>query len=1193
MSIIFQDSFKEHPEGTFPDGWEVEQHSDLPHRHGRIADGAYSILVGGNKHLPLIPPLKNFTLTLHCRVDSDFARQASLLIYFHYNPDNGSGHRIKLTWGPGGIEVLYGEEQCGHFQEWEKQSFKDPAYDLSIPLNLKLTVRNEIWRMDVNGRNLSVFTGRPAMNSAGGRIAFDREGGLGHLWLEHILIESDEIHSSETIWPFLTVAFPAQVNGMEIPYRLRYAAVREEGRAILTARLEGGIHEKTLGEKETGFFYEEEVMRGPYVRVEERRGGSLGQYYLVNGTLGPVSLDDPREPDGRRHNFNFYPATAGVPYQTSIIFPSIPSSATLVFGYDYFCREMAYPLAGGPSEILIDPLSGKILYAGAALPPASVVLEITSSADKKICGLIPPDLPQRDEALEFARSNHYFLEDEPARFIVIVRCRESSLTLADMRLTVQMENVFHDPIGDSISVALNESRDDLAQMLQERLDARTFQGEISFGNLPVGVYHLAAELCLGPKKIIPDKKAFEVLSLEKDDLAPPQASGLPELYSYAHEFKGLATDVFDPWLGQGVNACHYMAGTCFRPAVARERHSWELTQLYRRKWMLSLYGRSTIAKWPEQNTDTIPHCDLIWMGNGRVDLHRYESYRGADMDNQVPEVLDLLRSFLSTLSGLQGPLADFALAPAGKFARAAFQQLVHEHWKAWIQWVCRYMISEWLPRRCQPMVALNPRVRLLFYAPPLGSYISAYKSAYFSIYSGIDLTQGFEKIFDGPQFWEDYPYACGYPIQRSLYSFMTAKLEAPGMRLFPEFYAGGVCVPTDGALVYGNPPYSYFDVPAGIFRKRFLEYAYAAVWFGKEGFCYWNDRGFHAPIWRHEHFEAFLAAWKQILQRQPMRPLRTTAFVYSRRACEAHAEYLDPEGASHHTSEGDIYNTAEECVPFAYEQARLDGQLAGFVADMEYIENLSPDDAHTLILPPVDGLTSRQIKAIRRLHEQGVSLMAFESVKGLTDLFGVKRVAHPVRVQRISVPDQGAPPAPFEELAGMTESTHHPLCVSCYVVDHAQMVLMGKDESGSVISPVMTIHQTQWGRTALFTIPPTVVRREVLDTARYGRPSISPLINRTMALILRWLAKPVVTTSAGKLIGFQDSHGDINVIVTEDAFPEKAKPILPLVTLHIPLSLSGRILCDKPFTINAQSAEGVSLRLSLGEHGSAWITIGK
>jgi len=352
-----------------------------------------------------------------------------------------------------------------------------------------------------------------------------------------------------------------------------------------------------------------------------------------------------------------------------------------------------------------------------------------------------------------------------------------------------------------------------------------------------------------------------------------------------------------------------------------------------------------------------------------------------------------------------------------------------------------------------------------------------------------------------------------------------------------------------------------------------LEYVYACLWHDGENFNYWRDYGFHTRVWERERFEALLKVWGFVDKTPPKRPLKANAFVCNEDCCRNHRLHYDEYPGNNHEAFGDLFNTAEECSAYSYEMSRAAGQNAGFVTDFDKLSTLSAADIDTLVIPPLTKICGSALNNIRRLHEQGVSLLAFEEVAGLEDLFGVI-ATDPVQVNNIKVNEKLAD-NPLAELAGLTEYTEHRACVGKYRATTAEVLLDAE-------IPVLFINKTKWGKTALYNIPPTAVRRQdQFNRVANGRANISRLINESTQLVLRYLSDPAVESSEGKIIAFEDTRGTRHIIVEEDAHPFPARAIRPILTLNIPNLKAENISSRSAFTIVSKDENKVRLNLSL------------
>jgi len=1184
-TLLFNDDFSCHAEGETPDGWRVEQHADLSHTLCVVQNGAYEITFPGNKHFPLIPEVKNFVMT--CRVQGDrYSESMAMRIYFRYHPDRREGYCILHRWGTKGMETVLGLCRDSDYTTIVKLSGlnAEPRLSPDRDHTIRLEVRDNEFVLVHNGKVAARLEDPEHRFTEPGLVALDRgvSKAFFYFGLQRVQIESGEAVPETVLWKSRKIEFPADINGMTTPFFLEIKARRSGPRVILKARLTGGPAARLPSELDFRGLWANAKMLNPYIRLECRDGRSLGPYFLFRGSIGLHEHWNPR-------SSGFLPADAECPVGHTIILSDIPEDTLLAFGYEHYAAEDRLPLAGGPSEIILEPKTGKTVYAGDALRPGGVRLDIESPPEKKISALLPEDDPRHCQALEFARNNHFFFESEPVRFRMVIRHRVPGLNTGPLAMRVTLQDAYRKTIEKLRDYSLQPVADTTANTLLIAAGIATLATDwISMPPLKTGVYHVQAGLYHGDGQVVALSKAFEVMADDPAAPCPPLASGLPDLIPYLPDYATEAAG-FDPWIGRGVNSAHYLSCTCIHPLIARKYRIWDGVHLYRRQWVLELAKRMTPHPELERNLDLIQHCDALWEEHeGRCDLWLENTYRN-------PRVLSVLARFLNSpeYKPEVGSLLDtISFEKEKPVSRDIYRELVTRHWKAWVTFFNRYNAEEELSRRRADLARINPKAKLMHYGvyPPYGS---AYKTAYFASYMGRDLANHLERFWDGPLMFESYPYMCGYPLQRDVFMLAAMKLEAPALRQYPEVYGINGCA-ADSRPVFGMPPYGSSHSPPGYFRKTVFEFTCAAVWFDAEGFHYWDDRGFEAgAAWTNEHFEEFLDTWGIIVRHRPKKPLRVTAFGYGRESCRRHVDQLIECLVNPDLDDGipldDIVNTAEESVAFAYETARLDGQAAGFILSMDHLANLSPDDLDTIVLPPVAGLSPETRTHIRRLHEKGVALIGFEDVSGLEDLFGIADSKESVTIKEIGMTPVGlkqgfqTPPVPRERCETSA-------CIARHRENGCAVILDGCDESGRNVAPVLVRHRTPWGETAFFTIPPTLVRRQSLkNLVSYGKESISPLINGAMAWILRQLSRPQVETTAGKLIAFRDAAGHAHVVVEEDAHPAKARPIAPIVTLRLPGLKPDHIRCDRPFSVLDATADAVRIKITLSPHDSAHV----
>ncbi len=1190
-NLIYQDDFQSQLDGTAPQGWAVERHADLFHDLAEIRGGALRFLFAGNLHFPPAPPARTAQVTFTARSDVYSARCA-LRIYFRYDPRRRAGYCIQHAWGGDqGLETVFGIYRDGNIDTLARAPRLSgaPATPPTSDCRLRLKIGAcsfAFYHQDICAARFA----DPARTCDGpGLIGLDRAYAAQFYVLDirQVRIQSRERETWRRLWPERCFELPADWNGMTDPWRFRIAGWRSPRRTKLAAALEGGPAQRPPSVCDFRGLRGNSRLTRPYVRVESGEDAPQ-KYYLHTGSLGLKEHWNPRSSGD-------WPCDAEGPACRELLFRGLPDRTWLALGYEYYEAEDRLALAGGPAEMLVCPQTGKVVYNGPALDPGAAVLEILSPPDKQIAAMIPRTEKRRAAALAFAQNNHFFLTSERVRLTCRVRHRRPDWRAADLSLQVTLEDAYQAPKQRARPVKLTAAGDDLSAQLAARLGAATFiSAPVIFTGLRIGVYHLRAELRRGEERILATRSAFEVMSADPAAPSPPQASGLPDLIPNIPDY-ATETGAFDPWVGRGVDAAHYLANCCHQILPARRDRIWNVVHLYRRKWVVELHRRMTPEKDPEKNADVLPHADRIYW-NQRHDLW----HGGYD---QV--VLDALLKFLRrhppagpapadrrSRNQAAASLDAAAIASSRKLSFEMYCELLTRHWKEWVEFFNQYMLQEHLPAMHRRLRAVNAGAEWVTYGiyPPYGS---AYKGAYFARYTGRDLRRRLERFYDGPMLLEDYPYMCGYPLQRAVFMLAALKMEGPGLKIYPEVYGINGCA-SDLRPVYGRPPYGHSHTPPPFFRKTFFEYAFAAAWFDAAGWHFWRDNGFQAMAWNQAHYREMLRAWGTIRKHPPARPLRTTAFAVSRGACLAHPDTFTPTRTNPdfelRLDYHDVVNTAEEAPAFAYEQARLDGQQAGFLADLAAIEQLDPADAHSLVLPPLTGVSMAIQQAIRRLHARGVALVGFEEAGSLADLFGIRRLERPLPLRALQAAAGRA--GIWRDLPAAAEECATPHCRAAYDAASAATLIAGLDARGRKLAAALVCRQTRWGRTVFFTIPPTMVQRlDLKNLVSYGKESRSVLMNRAMALALRWAGRPAVESTAGKLIAFYDRRGQANIVVMEDNHPAPAQTIRPVLTIRLPRLAPARIRCDCPWHLVEKNAAYLRLSLELAPHASAHFVI--
>ena len=1135
---------------TCPYGWTVETYTEYTHLHGEVRPDGYALVPHGNLHLPLVPELANVDLDICFQVNPALTGGVfDLSLVFRYDRRCRHGHAVRLQQRADTLRVAFGEQHGNQFQSVEEETFS-PIELTDAPMQATLTVREITVEVHVAGHTVRFENVPPGKGS----VAVCRGCFFGELLIKRLAITSSDDIPYETILRRTTVEFPAEIDGMDVPIRYSVEVNRCGGIYEVNAELSGGVPEKTCDHPGNYHCRVIDWLTRPYIRFAGA-ASETDNLYLADDTLVLCA-----EPVPNAFFYGQFYDKPEWPLKVQFRLEQFPASPLLVLGYEHYCCEAAQQREGGPTEVFVDPVSKEIRHWGRALDKHDACIRFESPPDPRLLEQLPVSDPRHAQAVDFLRNNHFFSEGEACRFMPTIDYGRD-LDLSELHLRWRLENAFFEPLADYRDCPLTAGEGAIASVQRA-------VGELSAGSgLGVGVYHLRAQLSWGGR-MVEQYCAFEVMPASPNAPIAPQASGLPVMFNMPNEITGLETDTFDPWHGISDDVAHYTAISCFYPDFARTNRIWDVVRLYGRTWFVWITTRTTDRPGWEKHADIIAECDYLCTPENPADsavfryLARPECYVG--------DILEVLRQFVRDTD------KDILIEQGDRLDGATFARVLDECWHEWLAYFNIHYLQSLLKPFYDRLRDSNPRLKFASYGP-YQAYAAHCKGTHHLTVFGLGDGTGVEEQFDGFRVFEDYPVACGYSLNRGVYMLAACKMAMPRVTVYPEIYTRGVNGCPDGAVYYAWPPMGIFGVEDSVLRKRVFEYALATVWFDQGTFSYWRDHGFHVRNSTRERYEIILRAWQVVRNHPPKRPLRTTAFVGSEACCRAHGSRLSTTNR--------VFNTTEEAPAWAYEMARLDGQPAGIVTRLEAIDELAASDIDTLVLPPLYAASEEQLATIRRLHQEGVSLLAFEDVTGLEDLFGVVDANPPVRELRHINVNTALADNPLAELAGLTEYTETVPDPLRYASRVARVLLQGE-------GPVLFHNRTECGQTALYNLAPTMVRRaDLRERFGYGEESISELINRSAQLVLRELGSPDVETTEGKLIAYRAADDTAVIVVEEDAFPETPQDINPKVTVRIPGIAPEDISCDREFAVVACTSEQAVLRLSLDANDCAVITI--
>ncbi|MBQ6473869.1 MAG: hypothetical protein IJJ33_17915 [Victivallales bacterium] len=1083
---LYRETFSSETNGL-PGGWMVEQNTDMPQVPAfRKAENSIELLSGGNKYLPVIPDTAdvrvNMTFGVHYEDENDFG----FYLCFRYDTFTGRGQYIRLHREhlEDSVLIEYGTTRLNFYTPSDSRKVKADRVCFGHPMDFAMTV--------CGGKATVSFLGHAVyfkVQDGNGAVALAREHFFDVFQVLSFTVDGNPPQAAAKERRF-TVPMPDSLTWYPIYCDV---VLRDYGKcldAVLSFR--GGVAETQPGE---GNYHgmRADLLTRPYLKILTAE--HTEKHVLYEKTIVQI-------PQGMAPKFFYKLVYEKVewPFRRNVRFLKPSGRFDLAVGFESWHHNASPNLELNPAETVFSA-NGQVLYSGLGITPGEQrKIEFLSQPKKQFLKRLPKDDPRHELACRFAASNHYFLEKEVPEF----KIRLTSANPLPLAFEVYLEDAYLRPIRplkfkqECATASMGVSTLQVVELAVEKIPG-----------LACGVYHIRVKSVDSTVPTLEDYCAFEIMSLDRDAPAPPLLSGLPFLFNARTETRGLMTDAFDPWLGSSVNEGHYISCAVMLPEAVRKYRMLPTLKAYGRSNFSWISARTLDKPEPKDNLDIIRESDYvnIWDCNERMNLTWPWSYRG----RRFQWMLD----FLGTLNDSVFDLKRLRrMQKRGEtMPKEVYLKVAERHWEEWLDFACA-RTARWTRETLAEMRKVNPAVKFGMYGP-FHIYAAALKGPECPrMTCNADITP------DLNAFWqfEDYPFSCGYGIERGVFALTGCLLAMPGSAIYPEIYTGGKLKQgcPDGAVFYAHPPFGSTvgakERSPRLMIQYVVNFAYASGHLTADGFRYWTRQGFQAGRFTRQWYEALLEIWPTVLEHPADRPLRSAAFVYSEDSWRAHKE---------HIVEGDLIidvrNTATEDVPFLYEASRRAGVCAGFQLKDSELDKLTADQVDTLVLPPLKGMSSKALKRIRALHGQGVNLVASEDVTGLEDLFGVRDtgVMHSITEVR--------PVGDF--CSGMKEFCDDERCRGRYEADGAKVLLTAE-------IPVLTLKRNARAFAAFFNVPPQMVKSCRLHTrVGYGKNNISPLMEKAAGAIMRRFSDTGIEISDGELLACRTKDGAVLVSV--------------------------------------------------------------
>ena len=1088
--LLYEEHFSSETNGL-PGGWHVEWNTDLPAVPAIRKDAqCIELLSGGNKYLPIIPDTTDSLVKMTFSINAELENPFGILLCFRYDTFTGHGQYVRIYGkkADNSLTLEYGTTRVNKFTPLKSSKKEIDPELFTKPIDLELDVRGTTATLTCLGKKE-----RFKVQEGCGKIALAREHFWDVLKILALSIAGDLPEKKQKAVSF-TVPLPDTPTWYPIYCDI---TLQDHGNCMdATLSFHGSVAETEVGE---GNYHaiRADLLTRPYLKILTEDHSEKHVIYEKTIVLVP-----PKQVSKLLYKLIY--EKVDWPFTRVVRFMKPTGKFDLAVGIESWHHVPSPNLELNPAETVFTT-KGKVLYSGLGITPGEQrKIEFLSQPDKAILKKLPATDPRLELAKKFARENHYFMEREVPAF----KIRLTSAQPLPVLYEIILEDAFLRPVK-AVDFEL-ESKTEKIGLTQINVVELTAE---KLKSLSCGVYHLRVRSIDPGVPPLEEYCAFEVMSRKKDALPPPRISGLPFLYNARTETRGLMTDAFDPWKGASVDEGHYISCAVMLPAAARKYKMLPTIKAYGRSNFSWISTRTLDKPELKDNLDIVKDSDYVNVSDctERSNLTWVHAYYG--------ERLQALIEFLKTLND---PRFDIpALQKIQKKGEIlpleTFCLLAENYWEEWLDYMDEHT-RKWIENKQKELRKINPDCKLGEYGP-FHIYAAALKGP-----EALRMRGNGKLTPEHVAFWqyEDYPYSCGYGLERGIFNLTSCLLALPGSSIYPEIYTGGKfkqgC--PDGAVFYAHPPFGSSvgkgakQYPVRRFIQQIVSFVYASGHFTSDGFHYWTKQGFQACRFTRPWYERLLEIWPTVLEHPAKEPIRSAAFVASNDSRRAHKKLI----LDGNDFIMDVRNTASEDVPFIYEASRRAGVCAGFQLWDTDLDKLKAEKTNVLVLPPLKGMKKNVLKRIRTLHSQGVNLIACEDVSGLEDLFGVRNTGKARTITKVT------PTGEF--CAGMSEHCDDENCFGSYKADGAEVLLKAE-------IPVLTIKHNTKASAAFFNVPPHMVKScRLYARFGYGKNNISPLMEKAAGELMRRFSQTDVTISAGSLIACHTQDNAVLVAVS-------------------------------------------------------------
>lgn len=1036
------------------------------------------------KQLLLMPDTDEFKLS----VDLSYHGPAELSgkenmgwgIFFGYDKEKRTGYKlvIKYTESKKTVElILYMIDGVNKYQ-LEREILEGMVIPSDTEVNIEITVQTGCIKILMQDRTVCF-----SAETKRGIIAFTKETGVCETAFSNVTVWGEKT-SKNRIWE--SVFKIPRTDGGVLDYNLKISIEKYDNKSDLyeiNYELTGGAYENHCDYKVAHcWVWDYDVFCGLYFSFGKEK------FYLSKDKLVFVDNDYP--------NLKKLLNGKDIPFCGSFKTEKSIEINNVFIGYD-----KRFSLCAGnmvSDRMFTYDKSGKLLFIGKPLN-AECFFNIRSNKNKEIARRIPKNSVDYCDALFHAQTNHYFINEEIPEFYIDVY---SKIDYKYLKFYAELENTYFEKIKELEVTEQMQSDNVFADCGYKK-----YSFKIKIESQKQGVYHIKFICLCGNNKKYEHTSAFEVID-DSTEESPQETSKLPNIYC-GDGFPTYYSTYDMATVRPDFNIMHYINGSLHIPEFAKRRKTWELLKLYHRKsfiWMTMRALSETYSGYASDYADVIKNADYLnYIYPGIEDAHIYYRYEtGTTINFDAEKVQELYISFLKENASLK---SVFPPLKNGKIDPKKWMNIPCDLYDKWVSYINK-SVQPLFKEQWDEIKRLNPKIERFSYGPyPV--YLGNHAGGYSTKWRGFS-SESLEDAFKGGFMkLEDYPFVCGYQSHNCAWYMSTIKLNHKDLCIAPDLYDSFGADCPDGAVGFAYPTMGESYAPPYQTVTQLFEYIYNTAIFNNGEFYYWDDNLInmydHISHEPEKRFKVFLKAWKIFLDHKPKKPLGKIAYI---------ADYTYECDRRTKLDDISIYNINQTAMSVIHEVNAEMGVPQGFMTKWDSFKMLDEQDVKILVLPSLDNVSQEITDKLKRMYNNGCSLIATGNINGLEEIFGVTSQNLRKYVSKIRYKNE-------------TENVYPYNCEFFYETDGAE-VIVDSDGKGVILKKERAmLLNVSLGELGVDSIV-------MPDLPYCERANISKLIRCAIADFINENLNPKVRTDKGCGINImQDVNGETLLTLTD------------------------------------------------------------